>query len=42
MKTFIATAKRTGAAGKAMLVYMGTGSIFAAIAAYLIFSGIGC
>jgi hypothetical protein len=33
---------RKGAAGKALLVYLGTGSIGAAILAYLIFNGMGC
>jgi hypothetical protein len=33
---------RAGAAGKALLVYLGTGSIGAAIVAYLIFKGMGC
>ena len=33
---------RKGAIGKALLVYLGTGSIGVAIVAYLIFSGMGC
>lgn len=33
---------RAGAAGKALLVYLGSGSILAAILAYVIFSGMGC
>jgi hypothetical protein len=42
MESFIRTAKRTGAIGKAILVYMGSGSIVAAIAVYLIASTMGC
>ena len=42
MESFIRTARRTGAVGKAILVYLGSGSIVAAIAAYLLFSGMGC
>jgi hypothetical protein len=34
--------QRAGAAGKALLVYLGTGSIGAALVAYLIFRGAGC
>ncbi len=34
--------RRVGAVGKALLVYMGTGSIVVAGIAYLIFSGMGC
>jgi hypothetical protein len=34
--------QRVGAAGKALLVYLGTGSIGAALIAYLIFKGAGC
>ena len=34
--------QRVGAAGKALLVYLGTGSIGAALVAYLIFRGAGC
>jgi hypothetical protein len=34
--------QRVGAAGKALLVYLGTGSIGAALIAYLIFRGAGC
>lgn len=34
--------QRVGAAGKALLVYLGTGSIGAALVAYLIFKGAGC
>jgi hypothetical protein len=33
---------RAGAAGKALLVYLGTGSIGAALVAYLLFKGMGC
>lgn len=33
---------RAGAAGKALLVYLGSGSVILAIVAYLIFSGMGC
>jgi hypothetical protein len=33
---------RKAAAGKALLVYLGTGSIGAALIAYLIFHGMGC
>lgn len=33
---------RAGAIGKAFLVYLGTGSVVAAIVAYLIFAGMGC
>jgi hypothetical protein len=40
--TFIGHVKRKAAAGKALLVYLGTGSIGAAIVAYLIFKGAGC
>lgn len=35
-------AKRAGAAGKALLVWLGTGSIGIAIVAYLLFAGMGC
>jgi hypothetical protein len=34
--------QRVGAAGKALLVYLGTGSIGAALVAYLIFRAAGC
>jgi hypothetical protein len=34
--------QRAGAAGKALLVYLGTGSIGAALVAYLIFRAAGC
>ncbi len=34
--------QRVGAVGKALLVYMGTGSVVVAGIAYLIFSGMGC
>ena len=34
--------QRAGAAGKALLVYLGTGSIGLALVAYLIFRGAGC
>lgn len=34
--------QRAGAAGKALLVYLGTGSIGAAIVAFLLFKGMGC
>jgi len=34
--------RRAGAVGKALLVYMGTGSIVVAGIAYLAFSGMGC
>lgn len=33
---------RAGAIGKAFLVYLGSGSIVAAIIAYLVFAGMGC
>ena len=33
---------RAGAIGKALLVYLGTGSIGVAIVAFLIFKGMGC
>ena len=33
---------RRGAIGKALLVYMGSGSILVAVIAYLIFAGMGC
>ena len=33
---------RAGAAGKALLVYLGSGSILFAIIAYLVFSSMGC
>ena len=37
------TVPRTrGAAGKAFIVYLGTGSIFAAVIAYFIFHSMGC
>ena len=35
-------ARAKAAAGKALLVYLGTGSIGAAIVAYLIFKMMGC
>jgi hypothetical protein len=31
-----------GAAGKALLVYLGTGSVGAALIAYLVFHSMGC
>jgi hypothetical protein len=31
-----------GAAGKALLVYLGTGSVLAAAVAYFLFAGMGC
>jgi hypothetical protein len=34
--------ERAGAAGKAMLVWLTTGSLGAAVVAYLLFSGMGC
>lgn len=34
--------KRKGAAGKAFIVYLGTGSVLAAVVAYFLFSGMGC
>jgi hypothetical protein len=34
--------QRKGAAGKAFLVYLGSGSILAAVVAYFVFSGMGC
>jgi hypothetical protein len=34
--------QRVGAAGKALIVYLGTGSIGAALVAYLIFRAAGC
>ncbi|HEX8341910.1 MAG TPA: hypothetical protein VF624_13470 [Tepidisphaeraceae bacterium] len=42
MKTFLQTAKRTGAAGKALLVYLGSGSIVFAIIAFVAFRMMGC
>jgi hypothetical protein len=33
---------RAGAAGKALLVYLGSGSVLLAVVAYLVFSGMGC
>ena len=33
---------RVGAAGKALIVYLGTGSVGAALVAYLLFKGMGC
>jgi hypothetical protein len=33
---------RKGAAGKALLVYLGTGSIGVALVAYLLFHSMGC
>lgn len=33
---------RAGAAGKALLVYLGTGSIGLALVAYLVFHSMGC
>lgn len=33
---------RKGAIGKAFLVYLGSGSVIAALVAYLLFSGMGC
>ena len=35
-------AKAKGAAGKALLVWLGTGSLGAAIAAFIIFKMMGC
>jgi len=34
--------ERAGAAGKAMIVWLATGSLGAALVAYLLFSGMGC
>ena len=34
--------QRAGAIGKAFLVYLGTGSVLAAVVAYFIFAGMGC
>ena len=34
--------QRVGAIGKAFLVYLGSGSVVAAIIAYLVFAGMGC
>ena len=31
-----------GAIGKALLVYLGTGSVVVALVAYALFSGMGC
>lgn len=31
-----------GAIGKAFLVYLGTGSVLAAVVAYFLFAGMGC
>lgn len=33
---------RAGAAGKALIVYLGSGSVLLAILAYFLFSGMGC
>ena len=33
---------RAGAAGKALLVYLGSGSVVLAIVAYLVFNSMGC
>ncbi len=33
---------RAGAAGKALIVWLGSGSLVLAIIAYLVFSGMGC
>jgi hypothetical protein len=35
-------ARSRGAIGKAFLVYLGTGSVVAAIIAYLVFGSMGC
>jgi hypothetical protein len=34
--------RTTGAIGKAFLVYLGSGSLVAALIAYALFSGMGC
>lgn len=34
--------RERGAIGKALIVWLGTGSVFAAIVAYLLFAGMGC
>lgn len=34
--------QRRGAAGKAFLVYLGSGSVIAALVAYFAFAGMGC
>lgn len=34
--------RERGAIGKALIVWLASGSVFAAIIAYLIFAGIGC
>ena len=36
------TIRERGAVGKALLVFLGTGSVLAAGAAYLLFAGMGC
>lgn len=33
---------RVGAAGKALIVYLATGSVGAALVAFLLFKGVGC
>jgi hypothetical protein len=33
---------RVGAAGKALIVYLATGSVGAALVAFLLFKGMGC
>lgn len=38
----IQSVRERGAIGKALLVYLGTGSVLAAGAAYLLFAGMGC
>jgi hypothetical protein len=40
--SFLQTMRHRGAAGKALIVYLASGSILFAGAAYLLFSGIGC
>jgi hypothetical protein len=42
IQTSKSTVRERGAIGKAILVYLGTGSVVAAGAAYLLFSGMGC
>jgi hypothetical protein len=41
-KTRVSIPARAGAAGKALIVYLATGSIGAALVAFLLFKGAGC
>jgi len=41
-KPHVSIPARVGAAGKALIVYLATGSVGAALVAFLLFKGAGC